>query len=176
MPAACYYYFAIYNSVREVNTHADYRGYSTGEELFSNAQLIVIGSPIKEFEEREMIIKTFENGTPMDFYTLTEIKVEKVIKGSEEDATNLKVIEPIVLKQTLSGKEKLSIEDYTEMKNGSSYMIFMKKNMYGHYGVMNLQSGKFNLDGTDPDDLSPDDPNKRRIFSELTKNYSAQLK
>lgn len=57
LAAACYYYFAIYNSVRDVRTHPDYKGYSTGEALFSDAQLIVIGRPIKDFEDREMMIR-----------------------------------------------------------------------------------------------------------------------
>lgn len=167
LAAASYYYFAIYNSVRDVRTHADYKGYSTGEELFSSAQLIVIGRPIKDFEDREMTIRTLGNDIPVDFYTLTEIEVEKVLKGPEKDASNLKVIEPIVLKQTLSGKEKLAIGDYTEMKSGSSYIIFMKKNTYGQYSVINLQAGKFNLDGTDPDDVYNESENKQNIFSEL---------
>ncbi|MGG4092010.1 hypothetical protein [Paenibacillus lautus] len=167
LAAACYYYFAIYNSVRDVRTHPDYKGYSTGEALFSDAQLIVIGRPIKDFGDREMTIRTLENDIPVDFYTLTEIEVEKVLKGSEEDASNLKVIEPIALKQTLSGKEKLAIGDYTEMKSGSSYIIFMKKNTYGQYSVINLQAGKFNLDGTDPDDVYDESENKQNIFSEL---------
>lgn len=103
----------------------------------------------------------------MDFYTLTEIEVERVLKGPEEDASNLKVIEPIALRQTLSGKEKLAIAGYTEMKSGSSYMIFMAKNTYGQYGVINMQSGKFNLDGTDPEDAYNESGSKQRIFSEL---------
>ncbi|OME90163.1 MULTISPECIES: hypothetical protein [Paenibacillus] len=53
------------------------------------------------------------------------------------------------------------------MKSGSSYIIFMKKNTYGQYSVINLQAGKFNLDGTDPDDVYDESENKQNIFSEL---------
>lgn len=167
LAAACYYYFAIYNSVRHIRIQADYKGDSTGPALFSNAELVVIGSPMKDFEDREMTIRTHENGIPVDFYTLTEIEVEKVLKGPEEDATNLKVIEPIALKQTLSGKEKLTMAGYTEMKSGSRYMIFMVKNTYGQYSVINMQAGKFNMDGTDPEDAYTESVSKQRIFSDL---------
>ncbi|WP_054404076.1 hypothetical protein [Paenibacillus solani] len=167
LAAACYYYFAIYNSVRDIRTYPDYKGYSTGPALFSGAELVVIGSPVKDFEDREMTIRTVENGVIMDFYTLTEIEVERVLKGPEEDASNLKVIEPIVLRQTLSGKEKLTMAGYTEMKSGSRYMIFMAKNTYGQYSVINMQAGKFNMDGTDPEDAYNESVSKQRIFSEL---------
>ncbi|MOA68353.1 hypothetical protein D3C78_1959380 [compost metagenome] len=43
----------------------------------------------------------------------------------------------------------------------------MKKNTYGQYSVINLQAGKFNLDGTDPDDVYDESENKQNIFSEL---------
>ncbi|MGG3281802.1 hypothetical protein [Paenibacillus solani] len=122
---------------------------------------------MKDFEDREMTIRTVENGAIMDFYTLTEIEVERVLKGPEEDASNLKVIEPIVLRQTLSGKEKLKMAGYTEMKSGSSYMIFMVKNTYGQYSVINMQAGKFNMDGTDLEDAYTESVSKQRIFSEL---------
>lgn len=165
--AACYYYFAIYNSVRDIRIQADYKGYSTGPALFSGAELVVIGSPMKDFEDREMMIKTVGNGAIIDYYTLTEIEVERVLKGPEEDASNLKVIEPIVLRQTLTGKEKLKMAGYTEMKSGSSYMIFMGKNTYGQYSVINMQAGKFNLDGTDLEDAYNEGVSKQKIFSEL---------
>lgn len=167
LAAACYYYFVIYNSVRDIRIQADYKGYSTGPALFSGAELVVIGSPVKDFEDREMVIRAAENGVILDFYTLTEIEVERVLKGPEEDASNLKVIEPILLRQTLSGKEKLNMAGYTEMKNGSRYMIFMVKNTYGQYSVINMQAGKFNMDGTDSDDAYTEGVSKQRIFSEL---------
>ena len=40
-----------------------------------------------------------------------------------------------------------------------------------------MQAGKFNLDGTDPDDLSGEESfNKQEIFTELKTNFSQELK
>ncbi|NMM53003.1 hypothetical protein [Paenibacillus aquistagni] len=61
------------------------------------------------------------------------------------------------------------------MKKGSKYLIFLKKNSYGQYSVINMQAGKFNLDGTDSDD-SKGSPSKQRMFTELTTNFAKELK
>ena len=174
--ASCFYYFVIYHSVRTVSIQADYKGYSTGEALFSGAELVVIGSPIKDFEDREMQVTTFSTtGAIEDFYTLTEIKVEKVLKGSVESPI-LKVIEPIALNQTLTGREKIAFEDYTEMKNGSQYLIFMRRNTKGQYSVINMQAGKFNLDQTDQSDFSKENKIKQKIFEEIKMSFGSLTK
>lgn len=165
--ASCYYYFAIYNSIRDLYVASDYIGYPTGKALFSNAELVVVGSPLKDFEDRELHLSRFSNGAIEDIATFTEIDVEKVIKGPEEDAINLKVYEPIGVYQTFKGKERIAFEGYTAMKKGSRYLIFLSKNTYGQYSVINMQSGKFNLDGTDHEDMAEDSHIKQRIFAEL---------
>ncbi|RJE87555.1 hypothetical protein D3P07_14625 [Paenibacillus sp. 1011MAR3C5] len=154
LAAVAYYYFTIYHSVRDISTAASYKGYPTAKALFSGADLVVIGSPIKGFEDREVLMKETSTGVIMYILTSTEIKVEKVLKGPKEDAVDLKVIEPIGQRQTIRGKERIAIEGYTAMKKGSQYLIFLGKNTFGQYGVINMQAGKFNLDGTDPADLS----------------------
>ncbi|MGG3284278.1 hypothetical protein [Paenibacillus solani] len=164
--ATCYYYFAIYNSVRDLYVSSDYIGYPTGKALFSNAELVVVGSPLKDIEDRELHLSRFPNGALEDIATFTEIDVEHVIKGPEEDAINLKVYEPIGVYQTFKGKERISFEGYTAMKKGSKYLIFLSK-LYGQYSVINMQSGKFNLDGTDHEDMAEDSHIKQRIFAEL---------
>jgi len=165
--ASCYYYLAIYNSVRDLYVSSDYIGYPTGKALFSNAELVVVGSPLKEFEDRELHLSRFSNGAIEDIATFTEIDVEQVIKGPEGDATNLKVYEPIGVYQTFKGKERIAYEGYTAMKKGSKYLIFLSKNTYGQYSIINMQSGKFNLDGTDHEDMAEDSHIKQRIFAEL---------
>jgi len=177
LAAAAYYYFAIYNSVRDISLPATYKGFSTAQALFSGADLVVIGSPIKDFEDREVILKEHSRGIIEYIVTSTEIDVEKVLKGPEEDAANLKVIEPIGFRQTYRGKERIASEGYTAMKKGSQYIIFLGKNTFGQYSVINMQAGKFNLDGTDPEDLSGEKSfNKQRIFTELKTDFSQELK
>ncbi|WP_195575560.1 hypothetical protein [Paenibacillus sp. 1001270B_150601_E10] len=176
LAAACYYFFAIYNSVRTVHVSSDYVGYSTGKELFNHAELVVIGSPIKDLEDRELHIEELPKGFVADIATFTEMNVEKVLKGSEEDAINLTVIEPIGVYQTFKGKKRIAYEGYTEMKKGSKYLIFMKKNSYGQYSVINMQSGKFNLDGADSEDISGEKSfNKQKMFTELKAILSQEI-
>lgn len=124
LAAACYYYFGIYHFVRDVHVASDYIGLPTAESLFTHAELIVIGSPTKDFEEREVHVSKFSNEVIQDIYTLTDIRVETVIKGPEADAANLKVVEPIGVYQTFGGKKRVAYEGYTEMKKGSQYLIF----------------------------------------------------
>lgn len=173
--ACCFYYFAIYHSVNDVYVSSDYIGYSTGNRLLNNAELVVIGTPIKDFSDREVHLTELPKGFVADIVTFTEINVEKVLKGPEEDAVNLTVIEPIGVYQTFKGKKRIAYEGYTEMKKGSKYLIFLKKNSYGQYSVINMQAGKFNLDGTDSDD-SKGSPSKQRMFTELTTNFAKELK
>ncbi|WP_195575869.1 hypothetical protein [Paenibacillus sp. 1001270B_150601_E10] len=172
---ACYYYFAIYNSVRDVYSSSTYKGFSTAKALFSDADLVVIGSPIKDFEDREVEMGTNSLGGIMYIVTSTEIKVEKVLKGPEEGFADLTILEPIGVRQTLTGKERYATEGYTEMKKGSKYLIFLGKNTSGQYSVINMQAGKFNLDGTDSDD-SKGSPGKQSIFTEIKTNFSQELK
>ncbi|WP_195573919.1 hypothetical protein [Paenibacillus sp. 1001270B_150601_E10] len=177
LAASCIYYFAIYNSVRDVYVSSDYVGYSTGNGLFNNAELVVIGSPTKDFEDREVHLTELPKGFVADIATFTEINVEKVLKGPEEVVKNLTVIEPIGVYQTFKGKKRIAYEGYTEMKKDSKYLIFLKKNSYGQYSVINMQAGKFNLDGTDPEDNSGEEAIiKKNIFTELTTNFAKELK
>jgi len=116
LAACCFYYFAIYNSVRDIYVSSDYVGYSTGNGLLNDAELVVIGSPAKDFEDREVHLTELPKGFVADIATFTEINVEEVLKGAEEDAVNLTVIEPIGLYQTYKGKKRIAYEGYAEMK------------------------------------------------------------
>lgn len=151
----CYYYFAIYNSLNVVSFHADYKGYSTADELYDDAEMVVVGRPVEAFEDRESHVQRYASGAIGDLYTVTPINIERVLKGPSE-ITNLKVIEPIALFQSLKGKEKISFADYTEMKKDKQYIMFLSKNTFGQYGIINMQAGKFNLDNTDLNDFYSD--------------------
>ncbi|QJD84979.1 hypothetical protein [Cohnella herbarum] len=179
--ASSYYYFAVYNSFRVVSMSADYVGYSSADELYSGAELVVIGRPTEDFEDREMHIVQYSTGAIQDYYTLTDIDIERIVKGPTE-IKDLQVIEPLAIIQDIQGKTKLTTEDYTEMKKNKEYLIFLRKNTFGQYCVINMQSGKFNLDQTDPSDFYSDSKTesesikehknqKERIFNEIKAKY-----
>lgn len=69
------------------------------EELDAVADLIIIASPSKAFMDREHKVTFFDDGTIQDYYTLTEVQVEKVIKAPNDfylsKNTTIKIIEPV---------------------------------------------------------------------------------
>ncbi|MFB7816697.1 hypothetical protein ACFC0X_21280 [Paenibacillus chitinolyticus] len=149
------YYLFIYNSVKDtiINTSGVYASFESEDELFNSAELIVSGSTNQSFEERKKMITTFSvTNAIQDFYTITDFQVEHVIKGNLTPKTTIQVGEPISYFQGLTGKSKITREDYTELKKSSNYLLFLKKNSEGLYFIMNAEFGKYNTDHTDADD------------------------
>ncbi|MGG1618981.1 hypothetical protein ACIFQM_21000 [Paenibacillus sp. NRS-1782] len=140
----------------KISLEASYIDYKTVSELDSNAELIVIGSPLQEFDDRQHIVTSFDDGTIQDLYTLTNIKIEKVIKSPEGAALNveepLSIVEPISYIDDAEGKKKIAYEDYTELKQNEKSIIFLKKNTQGQYSVINMDLGKFTIE---PSSQSP---------------------
>ncbi len=61
----------------KISLHASYIDYETVNALDSDAELIVIGTPLKNFDDREHVVTNFDDGAVQDFYTLTDIQVDK---------------------------------------------------------------------------------------------------
>lgn len=148
------YYFFIYSSFKGVvNTEASYVGYDDAASLVNSAELIVIATPVKDFDDREHIVTTYKTGAVEDFYTKTELKVEKVLKGSLDEKT-LTVIEPISYYQNFDGKRKMTTDGYSEMLKDNQYIVALAKNYHGEYGVINMTNGVFNLSTQSNKELS----------------------
>lgn len=145
--------------VERVVTHGNFVEYETEAELFADAELVVIASTNEDFMDREHIVKYVpgsdeEEGLPKaieDFYTKTSITVERVLKQPAskkvEETEKMSVIEPIALLE--DGSKILSVENYHEILKGRQYIIYLKKNTKGEYGVINMNNGRFNLESTD---------------------------
>lgn len=145
--------------VERVVTHGNFVEYETEAELFADAELVVIASTNEDFMDREHIVKYVpgsdeEEGLPKaieDFYTKTSITVERVLKqpasNKVEETEKMSVIEPIALLE--DGSKILSVENYHEILKGRQYIIYLKKNTKGEYGVINMNNGRFNLESTD---------------------------
>lgn len=182
--AASYYFFAIYKSVEEITVHGSHVTYKTADELEKNADLVVLGTPLNNFEDREHYTTKFSDGAIQDFYTLTNIRIEKVIKTNNDpaikQANTIKFVEPLTLFQTMDGKKKLIRDEYKEVKKGSKYIFYLKKNTFGNYSIINLNNGKFNTDNTDSKDLESDDQNEKNlklsIKNDILKKHEASLK
>ncbi|WP_374016969.1 hypothetical protein ABU162_22525 [Paenibacillus thiaminolyticus] len=76
------YYFFIYNSYKgEVRVDSTYIESTSTEDLINRAELIVIGRPVNNFEERKHVVSYYNTMTIQDFYTITDMEVEQVLKG-----------------------------------------------------------------------------------------------
>jgi hypothetical protein len=162
-----------FSSDLEINTSATYKHYATIDELDADADLIIVGSPTQDFESRKHEKTYFEDGLLQDFYTITGVKVKSIIKQPADFNMNkaniIEIIEPISVISTPEGDKKIKIENYSALKKGSFYVIFLKKNTFGNYAVLNLEAGKYNIDKTDKDDLISNE--KIELYKELQTKY-----
>ncbi|QDS36350.1 hypothetical protein [Brevibacillus brevis] len=131
-----------------ISLEALYITYESAEEL-DEADLILIGTPTSDFSDREHKTSYYADGSLQDFYTLTEIEVDKIIKSPNDfdlkESETLSIIEPVGMIE-LDGTKKITIDEYKEMEKGEKYIIFLNDNGYGQYSVINNDLGKFNLD------------------------------
>jgi hypothetical protein len=132
-------------------------GYSTIEELEAASDLILIGRPTLDFLDRRHINQFEPRGHIMWWLTEGPFEVSRVIKGKVTLDRNMKAIVQVsedtgLFEQPNYGLVKMKSEDNNEIKGGSLYMVFLKKNGIGSYSIINGNLGQFNLDGTDPED------------------------
>lgn len=171
------YWVVIYNSVSEVTANATYNYPRNFDELEQSSSIILIGTPTQDFQKREHKINYFESGDIKDFYTLTEIKVEKVLKQPQGstlvDSQMIKIAEPISLEQTIMGKFKLTVDNYQELQKSSKYLLFITINDHGKYWLRGGFLGKYNLDHTDTTDKQNE--KKIKFKEDISKKYQLTL-
>ena len=116
------------------------------DKLDAFAELIVIGYATEDFRAREHVITAFDDGTMQSFHTNTPIRIEKILKKPEDfpaDQKDLTIIEPV----SLDGDVKYTADGYVEMQKGDTSVLFLMRNTYGDYGLINGNLGKFSLEG-----------------------------
>ncbi|MGF6355813.1 hypothetical protein ABIE27_003728 [Paenibacillus sp. 4624] len=129
-----------------VNLPANSITFSEVEKLDAFAELIVIGYATDGFADREHVITAFDDGTMQSFHTNANIKITKILKKPEDfpsDLTELTVIEPV----SLDGNVKYTANDYVELQKSEPSVLFLLRNSYGDYGLINDNLGKFSLEG-----------------------------
>jgi hypothetical protein len=147
--------------IETIITHGNFIEYDKENQLFDDAELVVIAKTDKNFIDREHVVKYVlsvgsEADLPPaieDFYTRTPITITKVLKQPESSSIaksdNITIIEPVSLLEDDNGLKKLSIEHYLEIEEGKNYILYLKKNTYGEYSVINMNNGRFNLEAVD---------------------------
>ncbi|WP_145320229.1 hypothetical protein [Paenibacillus xylanexedens] len=129
-----------------VNLSANSLTFHEIDKLDAFAELIVIGYATEDFRDREHVITAFNDGTMQSFHTNTNIKIEKILKKPKDfpsDQNELTIIEPV----SLEGDVKYTVDDYVELQKGDKSVLFLMKNSFGDYGLINDNLGKFSLEG-----------------------------
>lgn len=145
-------------AIRTVHEEADYDKTTDVAVLEAKVDLVIIGKPVQDFLDRRHIATYFPDGNLNIAGSEGVVQVQSVLKNSRQGQMAvpafLQVAEPAgLIKDGLSGGfVKLLPEEYREMQKGSSYILFLRRNKRGSYTVQNFNLGKFNIDGTDPND------------------------
>lgn len=129
-----------------VNLSANSLTFHEIDKLDAFAELIVIGYATEDFRDREHVITAFDDGTMQSFHTNTNIKIEKILKKPDDfpsDQNELTIIEPVSLEEDV----KYTVDDYVELQKGDKSVLFLMKNTFGDYGLINDNLGKFSLEG-----------------------------
>lgn len=149
--------------------------YASVEELASRADLIVVGTTTKEFEQNKLVyisvadkskkrlqsnqsvIVYDETKSLVNYYTITQFEVKKILKGSAA-SKEIPVLQAGAMVPQSGQKAKyiLASEDFSPLKANSAYILFLAKidavtfpNLAGVYSIISINQGKFNLDKTD---------------------------
>lgn len=141
---------------KTISIGANYIKHEEESSLFADADLVVIAKVDKDFNEREHVVTYFPSSYPEqqkeieDYYTKTPITIKKVLKKPEgftpDKNSTLTIIEPISLIDDVNGKRKITTEHYKEVEKSKRYVLYLKKNSYGEYSVINMNNGRFNID------------------------------
>ncbi|WP_172194852.1 hypothetical protein [Saccharibacillus qingshengii] len=166
------------HGLKRVNAEASYIGFEDIDALENDADVIVVGTPILPFEKREHEATYYEDGFIQNFYTLTDFKVEKVIKDPEQAVQNekIKFIEPISIVTNENGQKVIySIADYQEVQQGEKYLVFLKNNGLGNYSVINMNNGTFDLNENEENSFNAleieGDPVHEKLKNEALEEY-----
>ena len=119
------------------------------DKLDEYVELIVVGYATEDFFDREHIVKVYADSYLQDFSTRTNIKIDKIIKKPADfpgDQKELTIIEPVGLHK----EEKLTTGNYIELQKDEPSVIFLMKNSFGDYSVVNDNLGKIMLTGGEP--------------------------
>ncbi|MDN4600659.1 hypothetical protein P5G61_05435 [Paenibacillus sp. F6_3S_P_1C] len=136
-----------------VNLSANSITFNEINKLDEFAELVVIGYATDEFIDREHVVTAFDDGTMQSFHTNTNMKIEKILKKPEDfpsDQKELTIIEPV----SLDGDVKYTADHYVELQKDDKSVIFLMKNTFGDYGLINDNLGKFSLEETNQSKLS----------------------
>ncbi|MDQ0899432.1 hypothetical protein [Paenibacillus sp. V4I7] len=143
-------------SIPSINWDSNTVYATTIDKIGEYADAVVVAEPIKDIFDSQAVVKYFpkdpgdnsgKSPAIEDFYTITELKVDKVLKKSTvtlslAESDVIKVYEPIAVIDTKEGKKLLKQDEYNELKKDKKYVINLKKSDTGEiYGIVRDNDG-----------------------------------
>ena len=179
----------INDNLERIVIHGNYLKHEDEKEMNADADLIVIASSNDSFLNREHVATytPAEEDLPEtleDFYTINTLTIKEVLKPEEESdipvGSELDVIEPVAIVDTGELKQILTIDNYLEMEEDVDYIIYLKRNTYGEYGVINMNNGRFNLEYeeqiTNQNEPNLDKEEHEAFKKDVFERYAEELK
>jgi ribosomal protein L30E len=169
-------------------------------ELEKRASLIIIGKTTTNFEDSQVrnieeskqneldfqpnqsIIIKDAAGLPVGFYSITSVKINKVLKGPT-DLKEINVIQAGAVSSDGSGKQIIiANEGFTPLQKNLKYILFLAKvdtKDYpgagdNTYSILSVNQGKFNLDQKDVTESKEEGKNSQ--YNALKKQVSEKYK
>ncbi|AIQ31227.1 hypothetical protein P40081_25975 [Paenibacillus sp. FSL P4-0081] len=166
-----------------VNIETEYELFDNLSELSNNSDLVVVASPMDDFENRKHIATFYDTGDLQDYYTLNNLSIKKVLAGDSSDiGENLEVIESNAIVDFGLQKVKMVNDGYQETQKGTEYILFLSKNPQGQYQIINRNAGVFTLDEVNSAAtnkrgtfITRDNDIRDNLLNEVTNTYSNEL-
>jgi hypothetical protein len=182
---------------------ARYYTYDNVDDLESAADLIIFGKPQASLEDSQpisipkseqakkdpvvnesVVVRDEQDGSMIDTYTITLVKVQKVLKGTFEEK-EIRVLQPAAVVQELNQPPFISmVSDYTPLRKNTKYLLFLKEvdtanlpNLAGAYSILSINQGKFNFDKADTEETDLEDENEqyRQLKLKVKKRYESRV-
>lgn len=152
--------------------------FKTVDELIDFSELIITGEPL----ESENFVTFDENGYTEDAYTVTKIKINKVLENKSGNVYNegdvIKVAEPTYVFDNgiKPGKTIYAINGYQLMNKNNEYMLLLTKDVkYDDlYVISGVNEGKQNIDVTGNDGEKTGVPQEEKNY-EFKEELMAQF-
>jgi hypothetical protein len=143
---SCLYVYDTNKPITQLTIQGKHVYYNNVDDLEAKADLIIVGASVKEFSEYTPTITYNESGRYENFYTITDVKVSKVLKGQYQNNTI-----PVLQNAAIDKKEKIMLVDdgYSVMEKNKGYLLFLKKSPLEGYYILGINQGKHNIDNTD---------------------------
>ncbi|MGV0029383.1 hypothetical protein [Phormidesmis priestleyi] len=189
----------------EVPVHwsfGNYKTFSSDDELFQIADLVVIGRPITNLDETsfksvtqsesksrkhqdsESIVTRDSSGNVVDTFSIIGFRAQKFLKGDSKEK-QLRVLQPSVYIQEPNKAPYVWLpEGSSPLQKKSRYVLFLKQvdtavypNLAGVYSIISVNQGKFNLDKTDAQEseVERSDEQYRQLKEKVRKRFESDF-